>query len=102
MCGRYYRKSDKKKIADAFHAAKVNDFPLPPWDYKVAPTSMQPIIRQNRDTGERELVQLRWGSSLPSRLNDESSRPSPVAHDDHTRSGVWEGDPPPVDIRRGA
>jgi putative SOS response-associated peptidase YedK len=61
MCGRYYRRSDKQKIAEAFHATKVGDFPLPPWDYNVAPTSMQPIIRQSRDTGERELVQLRWG-----------------------------------------
>ena len=61
MCGRYYRKSDKQKIAEAFHATRVDDFPLPPWDYNVAPTSMQPIIRASRDTGERELVQLRWG-----------------------------------------
>jgi putative SOS response-associated peptidase YedK len=61
MCGSYYRKSDKQKIAEAFHATKVDDFPLPPWDYNVAPTSMQPIIRQSRDTGERELSQMRWG-----------------------------------------
>ena len=61
MCGRYYRKSDKQKIAEAFHATKVDDFPLPPWDYNVAPTTMQPIIRQSRNSGERELVQLRWG-----------------------------------------
>jgi putative SOS response-associated peptidase YedK len=61
MCGRYYRKSDKQKIAEAFHASKVDDFVLPPWDYNVAPTSMQPIIRASRDTGERELVSLRWG-----------------------------------------
>jgi hypothetical protein len=32
MCGRYYRKSDKQKIAEAFHATKVDEFPLPPWD----------------------------------------------------------------------
>ena len=62
MCGRYYRRSDKQKIAEAFHATKVDDFPLPPWDYNVAPQTMQPIIRANRDTGERELVQLRWAS----------------------------------------
>jgi putative SOS response-associated peptidase YedK len=61
MCGRYYRKSDKQKIADAFHVKHVEDFPLPPWDYNVAPTTMQPVIRNNRDTGERELVSLRWG-----------------------------------------
>ncbi|RZU40329.1 SOS response-associated peptidase [Edaphobacter modestus] len=61
MCGRYYRKSDKQKIAEAFHVAQVDDFPLPPDDYNIAPSTMQPVIRANRDTGERELVQLRWG-----------------------------------------
>ena len=61
MCGRYYRKSDKQKIADAFHVAQADDFALPPWDYNVAPSTNQPIIRNNRDTGERELVLLRWG-----------------------------------------
>jgi hypothetical protein len=30
MCGRYYQKSDKQKIAEAFHVGKVVDFPLPP------------------------------------------------------------------------
>jgi hypothetical protein len=34
MCGRYYRKSDKQKIAEAFHAHLVDDgTPSPPWDY---------------------------------------------------------------------
>nr|AOS95179.1 putative ACR [uncultured bacterium] len=61
MCGRYYRKSDKQKIAEAFHVKQVGDFPLPPSDYNVAPSTNQPIIRNSRDTGERELVSLRWG-----------------------------------------
>jgi putative SOS response-associated peptidase YedK len=61
MCGRYYRRSDKQKIAEAFHISQVDDFALPPWDYNVAPTTNQPIIRNSRDTGERELVLLRWG-----------------------------------------
>ena len=38
MCGRYYRKKDKQKIAEAFHATKVDDFVVPPRDYNVAPT----------------------------------------------------------------
>ena len=50
MCGRYYRKGDKQKIAEAFHANLVDDgTPSPPWDYNVAPTTIQPIIRNNRD-----------------------------------------------------
>lgn len=61
MCGRYYRRSDKQKIAEEFQVKHVGDFPLPPADYNVAPSTMQPVIRNNRDDGERELVSLRWG-----------------------------------------
>lgn len=54
MCGRYYRKSDKQNIAEAFHAMLVDDgTPSPPWDYNVALTTIRPIIRHNRDTHER-------------------------------------------------
>jgi putative SOS response-associated peptidase YedK len=62
MCGRYLRRSDKQRIAEAFHVAKgLPDLVLPPWDYNVAPTSFQPVIRPDRDTGERELTLMRWG-----------------------------------------
>ncbi|HEY8996817.1 MAG TPA: SOS response-associated peptidase [Edaphobacter sp.] len=62
MCGRYYRKSDRKAIAEAFGLRGLAEgFTLPPWDYNVAPTTFQPVIRNNRDTGERELVLMRWG-----------------------------------------
>ena len=62
MCGRYVRKADRKKIAERFKA-KPNppDFPMSDADYNVAPTTYQPIIRQSKDTGERELVLARWG-----------------------------------------
>jgi putative SOS response-associated peptidase YedK len=60
MCGRYYRKGDKQKIVEAFHANLVDDgTPSPPWDYNL--TNDPAIIRNNRDSGERELVSLRWG-----------------------------------------
>jgi putative SOS response-associated peptidase YedK len=62
MCGRYLRRSDKQRIADTFHVAKgLADLVLPPWDYNVAPTTFQPVIRPDRDTGERELTLMRWG-----------------------------------------
>jgi putative SOS response-associated peptidase YedK len=62
MCGRYYRRSDKQRIAEAFHLGQLPEgFALPPWDYNVAPTTHQPVIRHNRDTGERELILMRWG-----------------------------------------
>jgi putative SOS response-associated peptidase YedK len=61
MCGRYYRRSDKQRIAEAFELGQIDDgFVLPP-DYNVAPTTFQPVIRHTRDTGERELVMMRWG-----------------------------------------
>ena len=61
MCGRYLRRSDKQRIAEAFRVGTLpENFPLPP-DYNVAPTTFQPVIRLNRDTGEREVVMMRWG-----------------------------------------
>ncbi len=62
MCGRYYRRSDKQRIAEAFRLGKLPpNFILPDWDYNLAPTSFQPVIRKERDTGEREMVLMRWG-----------------------------------------
>lgn len=62
MCGRYYRRSDKQRIAEAFHLGQLPDgFVLPPWDYNVAPTTFQPVIRHSKETGSRELVLMHWG-----------------------------------------
>jgi putative SOS response-associated peptidase YedK len=62
MCGRYVRKSDKQRLAEAFTNGKLPpDFILPPDDYNVAPTTMQPVVRLNHETSERELVLMRWG-----------------------------------------
>ncbi|SDE96860.1 SOS response-associated peptidase [Terriglobus roseus] len=61
MCGRYKRKSDKQAIATAFHVNGHLDSVILPPDDDVRPTTMQPIIRLNRDTGERDLVMARWG-----------------------------------------
>ena len=60
MCGRYYRKSDKQRIAEAFHAGAADDLLLAP-NYNIAPSTFQPIVRQSRDTDDRELVLARWG-----------------------------------------
>ena len=62
MCGRYYRRSDKQRIAEAY---KIGEIPasiiIPGWDYNVAPTTFQPVIRADKETGDRELVLMRWG-----------------------------------------
>lgn len=62
MCGRYYRRSDKQRIAEAFHLGELPaDFVLDPANYNIAPTTFQPVIRESRDDGSRELVLMRWG-----------------------------------------
>jgi putative SOS response-associated peptidase YedK len=60
MCGRYGRRSDKQRIAEAFHLGKLPpDFILSE-SYNVAPQTFQPVIRLDRD-GSRELVMMKWG-----------------------------------------
>jgi putative SOS response-associated peptidase YedK len=62
MCGRYVRKADKQKIAEAFKAhANLDSLTLAPEDFNVAPSTFQPIIRQSREDTSRELVLMRWG-----------------------------------------
>jgi len=78
MCGRYYRRSDKQRIAEAYRLGEIPfDLVLPDWNFNVAPTSFQPVIRlrceadgrlareahaqETRDAGGRELVLMRWG-----------------------------------------
>jgi putative SOS response-associated peptidase YedK len=60
MCGRYVRRSDKQRIAEHFH---VHGPALPEFgeSYNVAPQTFQPVIRLNRDSGEREIVLMRCG-----------------------------------------
>jgi putative SOS response-associated peptidase YedK len=69
MCGRYVRRSDKQKIVELFavHGPVIPDFG-PSWD--VAPQTFQSVIRLDRETGEREIVMMRWGL-VPYWSNDE-------------------------------
>ncbi|MBB5060668.1 putative SOS response-associated peptidase YedK [Granulicella aggregans] len=60
MCGRYYRRSDKQRIAEAFRAGVADELVLAP-NYNIAPSTFQPIVRQARDTDDREMVLARWG-----------------------------------------
>jgi len=80
MCGRYFRRSDKQRIAEAFHLGVFEDLPLEVApSYNIAPTTMQPVIRNNRDTGEREMVAMRWAwcRTSPGRLpTSRASQPS--------------------------
>ena len=60
MCGRYQRRSDKQRIAEAFALGSVDglaletDLGLKP-DYNVAPQTMQPVIVGTIAVGLRTL-----------------------------------------------
>jgi len=47
--------SDKQRIAEAFHLGTLDDMPLEAApSYNIAPSTMQPVIRQNRDRRTRD------------------------------------------------
>jgi hypothetical protein len=69
MRGRYYRQSDKQKIAETFLVARwAPDVHLVP-DYNIAPSTFQPILRSSPEDGEREVVLMRWGL-IPAKAAD--------------------------------
>jgi len=60
MCGRFARKSTQEVLADWF-GVELEDMPFFAPTFNAAPQSMQPVVRQNRDSGNREFALLRWG-----------------------------------------
>lgn len=82
MCGRYKRKGEKQKIAEAFlvnGSLEEADFDE---GEDCAPGSIQPVVLMNQ-AGERNLTAMRWGFKLPDRFlfNTRS--------EDVTRSNFW-------------
>lgn len=66
MCGRYLRRSDKQRIAEAFRVGMgLENLYLEPED-DIAPGSIQPVVLTG-ETGEHEISLLRWGFKLPDR-----------------------------------
>jgi putative SOS response-associated peptidase YedK len=63
MCGRYGRRADKQRIAEWMqaHDTGVFDDSYFAASFNVAPQSMQPIVRLDAETGQRELTVMRWG-----------------------------------------
>lgn len=67
MCGRFKRKSDKKKVVQAFEVtAGIPETDFGPED-DLRPQSLQPVIFTN-EAGERQIEMMRWGFKLPERL----------------------------------
>ena len=63
MCGRYGRRADKQRIAEWMqtHNTDVFDNSYLAPSYNVAPQSLQPVVKLDSETGERELTVMRWG-----------------------------------------
>jgi putative SOS response-associated peptidase YedK len=63
MCGRYGRRADKQRISEWMqtHNTSVFDDSYFAPCYNVAPQSLQPVVRLDSETGERELIIMRWG-----------------------------------------
>ena len=63
MCGRYGRRADKQRISQWMQTHDTNVFDESYFapSYNVAPQSWQPVVRLDRETGERELTVMRWG-----------------------------------------
>lgn len=72
MCGRYSRRWDKQRIAEAFQTGRVDGLIYEDnadgWstevaapNYNVAPQTTQPVVRASPETGRRELAMMRWG-----------------------------------------
>lgn len=61
MCGRYQRRSDKQRIAEAFQLGNLDEYflELAP-SYNVAPQSMQPVIVWDAESGMRTLEMMFW------------------------------------------
>lgn len=64
MCGRYTRFAATELIYQHFGIKAQRPEPAsselaPSWN--VTPQTMQPVIRQSPETGEREMVLMRWG-----------------------------------------
>ena len=62
MCDRYVRKSGKQRIAEVFQVVgDLSSLSMPDANYNIAPDTHQPIIRESKVAGLRELVLARWG-----------------------------------------
>jgi putative SOS response-associated peptidase YedK len=60
VCGRYVLKTTRKHLAQWF-GVDLAELPEFGPSYNVAPQTFQPIVREHRDTGSREIALLRWG-----------------------------------------
>lgn len=82
MCGRYGRRSDKQRIAEAFAVkTSLDDLDITP-EEDIAPGSMQPVVSLNEE-GAREIALIYWGFNFPNRFTFNTRSDSVL------KSGLW-------------
>jgi putative SOS response-associated peptidase YedK len=90
MCGRYVS-PEEAEIERFWHIGRHNNNPFNR-RYNVSPTQVIPILRVDRDTGEIELVNARWGL-IPHWWKD--TRPPRVSHNARSEEAaskpMWRG-----------
>jgi len=88
MCGRFARRSTQEVLADWF-GIELEDIAWFAPSYNVAPQSIQPVVRINRDSSNREFALMRWGlvphwakdakfgySTINARAEEASAKPA--------------------------
>lgn len=96
MCGRYQRRSDKKRIAEAFGLGTLNDLDLSVEvglapNYNAAPGTMQPVVVWDDDLGMRTLRMMHW-RFLPPFCTDPKKLKLDTIHASAEKllsSGLW-------------
>ena len=90
MCGRYVS-PEEAEIERFWHIGRHNSNPFPR-RYNVTPTSIIPILRLDRATGEIELVNARWGL-IPNWWKD--AKPPRASHNARSEEAMtkpmWKG-----------
>jgi putative SOS response-associated peptidase YedK len=75
MCGRYYRRSDKQRIAEAYRLGEIPfDLVLPDWNFNVAPTTFQPVIRLRPHPGDKDVARVGHPDSDQNDKNKDVTR----------------------------
>ncbi len=80
MCGRYQRRFDKQRIAEAFALGDIDGLALElAPDYNVAPQTMQPVIIWYEQFGTRRLHMIFW-RFLPRFVTDPKTFTRPTVN----------------------
>ncbi|MGH9587866.1 MAG: SOS response-associated peptidase [Acidobacteriaceae bacterium] len=94
MCGRYQRRSDKQRIAEAFALGNLDglalELDLAP-NYNVSPQTMQPVIVWDEAVGMRNLQMMFWRFLPPFCADPKTFKLSTInaSSANVLKSGLW-------------